>query len=196
MKPEELERSFARGQRILDLGAAPRELYIVRSGEVRLQGETGRAERLLVGGAIFGEISAILGVASPYRAVAEDATVVLVLDLPSINRLCRESQEFSMRLIRHLASEWSRTLDEGSPLLLDDIPSGLPRLVQVLLERHDSGGVAPQVPGDLADLAKASGLALLDAYRLLHELLDRGWVHLSEDQLSIAALDSLEALVR
>lgn len=191
MKPEEVERSFARGQQILERGATTRVLFIVRSGGVELDPGYGRPLRRLAGGELFGEISGILGRPSPYSAMADEDTVVLALEIPLINRMCRESPEFSMRLIRHLASEWLRALDDP-PVV--DLPDGLDRLAGALLARKE-GGAAPLVPGRLCDLARDAGLSMLEAYHSLHELLDRGWVQLSEDQLSIVALDALQSLV-
>ena len=194
MKPEEVERSFARGQRILERGATTRALYIVRSGGVRIDAEDGRPARRLAGGAIFGEISGILGEGSPYRATAEEDSVVLVLDVPLMNRMCRESPEFSMRLIRHLALEWARVAEE--PVTVMEVPDELLSLVGAILKRREGESECPAVSGTLRDLAHDAGLPMETAYRNLHDLLDRGWLSLSDDQLNVAAVDALEALVR
>ncbi len=189
MKPEEVERSFSADQCILEHGASVRELYIVRSGTVRIEARDGRVARRLAGGAVFGEISAILGQASPYCAIADDDAVVLVLDLPLLNRMCRESAEFSMRMIRHLASEWMREID-GSGESGGDTAT----LAGVLLRRQVSQGSGP-VADCLAELAAEARLPMVVAYRALHELLDRGWVQLTEDQLTVVSPESLEALI-
>src|SRR5262245_15396714 len=103
MKGAELERSLGQGEQIFARGSTPRELYIVRSGRVRLSAGEGSPDRLRRAGELFGELSAILGTPSPYSAEALEPSAVLVLPLPLMNRLCTGCPEFSMRLITHLA---------------------------------------------------------------------------------------------
>jgi CRP-like cAMP-binding protein len=195
MKPEELERSFSRGQRILEPGSRVRELYIVRSGSVRIEWGDGRAAALRAGGAVFGETCAILGEPSPYGVSADDDAVVLVVDLPLLNRLCRESTEFSLRLIRHLAVEFSEALQPRAGDLRSD-PGELGQLVTAVLQRAASGDPPQAVPGTLKELAEASRLSMLSAYRALHDLIDQGIVQLIDDQLSVVAPDALRGLLR
>jgi len=192
MKPEEVERSFSAGQSILEHGATTRELYVVRSGSVCIDAGDGRPVRRLVGGEVFGEISAILGRGSPYAATADEDAVVLVLDLPLINRLCRESPEFSMRLMRHLADEWSREIDLAYGAR--EVPQALSRLAAVLLRRHAAAEGGALTTG-LRELADDAGLTMFQAYQALHDLLERGWAQLSDDQLALVEPEALEALI-
>ena len=105
MKVEDIERQYAPGECIVDAGESSLELYVVRSGSVKVVREDSDGGELLGPGAIFGELSAIAGVASPYRVCAEDETEVLVLDVSILTRLCQENADFACRLIQHLAHE-------------------------------------------------------------------------------------------
>ena len=192
MKAEELERSFSRGQRVLALGSRVRELYIVRSGSVRIEWGDGRAPSVRAGGALFGETSAILGEQSPYGVTADDDAVVLVVDLPLLNRLCRESTEFSMRLIRHLALEYAGAL-QPRPTDLRSDPAELAQLVAALQQRAAPCDPPQPVPGNLKDLAEASRLSMVSTYRALHDLIDQGIVQLIDDQLSIVTPEALRS---
>jgi len=194
MKPEELERSFACGEPILERGARTRELYIVRSGRVRIDAGGGEPSRHLVGGAVFGELSAILGEPSPYAARADDTAVVLVLDLPLLNRMCRESPDFSMRMMRHLALAWSDTLTRTPSPDVGVDGQSLALLAGAIL-RRSAHGEAGAVSGNLEELAGEAGLGMLVAHRALHEFLERGWVQLADDVLSITAPTALHDLL-
>src|SRR5258705_8315309 len=94
MKPEEIERRFAKGETIVQRGARERTLYVVHAGNVLIHANEGQAPYLLGPGDVFGEASAILGRASSFRAEAEGDTSVLAIDVTLLNTLIRESTEF------------------------------------------------------------------------------------------------------
>ena len=103
MKAKEIERHFRTGERIIARGSATRDLYVIRSGEVRV-GDGPGAEPLLLGpGDLFGELAAILGEPHPHDVFADGDVTLLVLDVELLNRLCATCPEFGFRLIRHLA---------------------------------------------------------------------------------------------
>jgi CRP-like cAMP-binding protein len=185
MKPEELERSFSDGQCILARGASPRELYVVRSGGVVLDWGGLRPAERRDGGALFGELCGILGQPSPYEVRAVEETVVLVLDLALIHQLCRQCTEFSMRLTQQLARDYAALLGEHAHAGFAEVTEDTRRLAAVLLARMGEGDPPLCVAGSLEELAAASHLSMLCAYRALHDLLDQGIVQIVEDQLRV-----------
>jgi CRP-like cAMP-binding protein len=185
MKPEELERSYADGQCILARGAAPRELYVVRSGGVVLDWAGLRPGERRDGGALFGELSGILGQPSLYEARAAEETVVLVLDLALIHQLCRQCTEFSMRLTQHLAREYAALLGEHARGGFAEVAEDTRQLARILLARAGEGNPPLCVQGSLQELAEASHLSMLSAYRAVHDLLDQGIVQIVDDQLRV-----------
>ena len=191
MKPEELERSFSDGQRILARGEAPRELYVVRSGAVMLDWGGLRSADRRDGGSLFGELSGILGHPSPYDAIAAEDTTVLVLDLALVHQLCRQCTEFSMRLTQHLAREYAASLDEQLRGGLLEISDETQRLARTIATRMVAGEGPLSVPGSLHELSLAAELSMLSGYRALHDLLDQGMVQIVEDQLRVLEPDLL-----
>jgi hypothetical protein len=202
MTREELERSLVQGEQIFVRGSTPRELFIVRSGRVRLRGAEGTPDRLRRAGEMFGELSAILGTPSPYSAEALEPSAVLSLPLGVLNKLCTGCPEFSLRLITYLARELAA--DAVGGIVADSTPpvaaprgeleEWVARLVPVLMRRQVPGDIPLLVPGTLRELATDADLPLRATYEALHNLLDRGFLQLVDDQLSVLEPEALAGL--
>jgi CRP-like cAMP-binding protein len=195
VRSKEIERHFAPGERIVAHGSAVRELFVIRSGEVRLGAPDGERPLLLGPGDVFGEIAAILGEPQPQDAIADGDVVVLALDLPALNRLASECPEFALRLIRHLAQR----ISSPDPAPGDSQPLAAPspelaRLARVLLARVVDDDGAPRVRGVLRDLAADAQLSTLDAYRAVQQLIHQRVLRLGDDVLTLLDPRALEAL--
>jgi CRP/FNR family cyclic AMP-dependent transcriptional regulator len=197
MKPCEAERKFAAGERIVECGSAARELYVVASGEVRL--ETDPPE-LLGPGDLFGELSAILGSPCPAGAVAESDATVLVIDILLLNRLCQENSEFSFRLIRHLAraleSAVSGPMQEAQVL---PETAGLARVIEVIFERSEEAtdpDSPPRVVATLRELAADADLTIPEAYNCLQQLFEARYLRLVEGYITILNGEALRDVAR
>lgn len=196
MKPEELERQYSAGQLILERGSETRDLFVVRSGNVLIDRDDGGEPRLIGPGQLFGELGAVLGAPSPYRAEADDEVTLLALAPDLVNRLCSESREFAMRFVLHVASELSGSQGSRGPLAGIDqgLAQGFRKLVPVLFECSRSDESPAPVDGKLKDLAERAGLSILDAYFCIQRLLESRTLRLVDDQLAIVEPDHLEDL--
>ncbi len=196
MKREKLEREFSGEEPILDSGSNKRELFVVRSGNVMLVPNDGSEQRLLGPGEIFGELGAIVGEPSPYAVRADGAACVLILDPAALNRLCKQSPDFSARMILHLAQELAGA--GASQVSPEDerLQQSLSSLVPVILQRRKSSDLPSPVSGRLADLATDAGLSILETYFCLQSLLERRYLQLVDDQLTLVEAGALEELVR
>jgi CRP-like cAMP-binding protein len=195
VKSKDLERHFAPGERIVARGSAARELFVIRSGEVRLGGPEIERPLLLGPGDMFGEISAILGEPQPLDATADGEVTVLVLDVAQLNRLCSECPEFSTRLIRHLAQRIaSPDPQPGEAAPLASRSPELARLARVILARVVDDDGAHRVQGALRDLAAEAQLSTLDAYRGIQQLIHQRVLRLGDDVLTLLDSRELEAL--
>jgi CRP-like cAMP-binding protein len=194
-KPPDIERRYASGECIVERGSTVRELYVIRSGEVRLEGAHDQKPLLLGPGDLFGEAAAILGEPHAYRAQADSEAALLAIDVPLLNRLCAESRDFAFRLIRHLA-ERAALPEQGAEQTQPPAPDGsLRALVGVILERAgDADGPAP-VPATLKELADEAGVSVQVAYRHLQALLDQRVLRLADDELTLIQPDHLRALL-
>ena len=205
MKPEEIERRFAKGDTIVERGSPERTLYVVRGGNVLIHATEGQAPYLLGPGDVFGEVASILGRPSVFRAEAEGDTSVLAIDVSLLNVLIRENAEFAFRLIQVLAERIGHAREEvvaeGVPLVPEppregasQDPRAIAALARAILARRIPGEVPTPVTGKLMDLAAAAKLQIKTAYLCLQELLDRRLVGLVDDQLTVLEPDELASV--
>ncbi len=87
-------------------------------------------------------------------------------------------------------------LYRGAEYVVDLLPKiKLEVLGSVILKRC-AGAAAPcGIDGTLGDLAGDAGLSLHGAYMALHSMLDKRWLRMADDQLSLLQREELEALV-
>jgi len=207
MKPEDIERRFAKGETIVERGAAERTLYIVRGGNVLVHVSEGQAPFLLGPGDVFGEAASILGRPSPFRAEAEGDTSVLAIDVSLLNVLIRENTEFAFRLIQVLAERIGHAREEAvaeaMPLEPEppregasQDPRSVAALARAILARRIPGDAPTPVTGKLMDLAAAAKMSIKPAYLCLQELLDRRLVGLVDDQLTVLEPDELASVAQ
>ncbi len=191
MKPSKIERRYAAQDAIVERGSTSRELFVIRSGEVRLEGADPERSLLLGPGDLFGEIAAILGEPNSARAVAESDVTVLVLDVPLLNQLCAENADFSFRLIRHLAE---RLASPGESVPGFEPSEDLNGLARAILRRTAPGDTPALVDGMLRELSEDAGIPIIDTYLLVQSLLEKRVLRLAEDRLSLLERDKLEAI--
>ncbi len=202
MDQRDIERWYASGECIVEPGDPGDTLFVVRTGIVRVYPTEDDAPRLVSHGGIFGEAAAILGKPYPFRAEAEGDVSVLAIELPLLNGLCRESQEFSFRLMRHLATQLGQTQVAAVPAARrtkrrspeTGARDARKQFVRAILEARVSGETPCAVKGKLADLAEQAGVSIRDAYVCLQALLDDRVIRLVDDQLAVLEVEELEKL--
>ncbi len=196
MKPPDIEREFSAGERIVERGSAQRELYVIRSGEVRLEAAQGARTLLLGAGDVFGELSAILGEPQRCDAIADSDVVVLAVDLPLLNRLCAENLEFTLRLVAHLAERVASADGALGENAAQAVPAtSLAQMARTLLERASSEDARACVEGELQDLAEAAGIPVREAYSCVQHLLEKRILRLVDDRLTLLEPERLRGLV-
>ena len=178
-------------------------VFIVHDGMVRLYPTEDDAPRLISKGEIFGEAAAILGRPYAFRAEAENDVVVLAIELPLLNQLCRENSEFSFRLIRHLADQLGRTQQVATLVAKSrrerrssarGAGNAHKLFIRAILDSKVSGDAPAAVKGRLADLAELAGVSMRDAYVCLQGLLEARQIRLVDDQLAVLEEEELEEL--
>jgi CRP-like cAMP-binding protein len=185
------ERSLAPGEIVFDEGDPGERLFVIQAGEVELRRRSAGGDRVerLGAGEFFGEMGVLAGGVRAERATALGAARLLELDAATLEDLCMERPEVAIRMLRRLAA---RLVDREAQLAALG-GDGLRALVRVLVHGAEAGRDGLRVPTNLLGLAAQSGLSPLEAWRVVHQLLDRRLVRLVDDVLRIPDLEALAA---
>jgi CRP-like cAMP-binding protein len=185
------ERTLEPGEIVFDEGDPGERLFVIQAGEIELRrrGSGGDRVERLGAGQFFGEMGVLVGGARAERATALRAARLLELDAATLEDLCMDRPEVAIRMLRRLAT---RLVDLEAQLAALG-GDGLRALVRVLVHAAQAGPDGLRVPGNLLGLAAQSGLSPLEAWRAVHQLLDRRLVRLVDDALRIPDLEALAA---
>jgi CRP-like cAMP-binding protein len=185
------ERTLAPGELVFDEGDPGERLFVIQAGEIeiRRRGAGGDRVERLGAGEFFGEMGVLVGGERAERATALGEARLLELDAATLEDLCLERPEVAIRMLRRLAT---RLVDLEAQLAALG-GDGLRALVRVLVHGAQAGPDGLRVPTNLLGLAAQSGLSPLEAWRAVHQLLDRRLLRLVDDALRIPDLDALAA---
>jgi CRP-like cAMP-binding protein len=185
------ERTLAPGELVFDEGDPGERLFVIQAGEIeiRRRGAGGDRVERLGAGEFFGEMGVLVGGERAERATALGEARLLELDAATLEDLCLERPEVAIRMLRRLAT---RIVDLEAQLAALG-GDGLRALVRVLVHGAQAGPDGLHVPTNLLGLAAQSGLSPLEAWRAVHQLLDRRLLRLVDDALRIPDLDALAA---
>lgn len=190
------ERVFGEGETIFEEKDAGNVLFIIQAGEVELtrRAPGGRHAVANLGpGEFFGEMSVVLGEPRTARATATCETRLLELDGETLEAMCIERPEIAIRIISRLTSRLIDSERRLAALGVDDLLRPIIRALLKKAEAPSADGV--RFPGKLRDLARDSGLSMLEAHHALHQLLDQRVLRLVDDCLIAKDVDSLAACV-
>jgi len=188
------EREYRAGEVIYEVGDEPSVLYVIQAGQVELMRDGPDGARVVARhgpGEFFGEMGVLAGRPRSMRAVAASDARVLELDPTTFESMCLERPEIALRMIRRLALRLTDLEQRLAALGADDL---LRPVVRVLVRRAEGDdGEASRVDTTLRELARESGLTMLEAHRALGQLLERKRVRLQDDALLIPDLEALSA---
>ncbi len=190
------EKVFAEGETIFEEREEGNVLFIIQAGEVELSRRAlnGRHTVANLGpGEFFGEMCVVLGEPRTARATALCETRLLELDGETLEAMCVERPEIAIRIISRLTARLIDSERRLAALGVDDLLRPIVRALLKRAEPHSEDGV--RFPGKLRDLARDSGLSMLEAHHALHQLLDQRVLRLVDDCLIAADVDSLAACV-
>ena len=193
---DHLERTYAAGETVFDVGDPASAFYIIQSGEVEISRAgpaAGRVLERLGPGEFFGAMSVIL--AEPRRTRARAISEACVLELAGkiLESMCIERPEIALRMLHRLAARLTEAERRLAALGVEDL---LRPVVRVLL-RHavEDGEEGCRIALKLRDVAREAGLAMLETHRALLQLFERKLIRVDEDVLRSPDLDALAACV-
>lgn len=185
------ERRFEAGEIVFDVAEPAGFLYVIQSGTidlVRPGADRPRAVARLGPGDLFGEMGVLVGAARTVRAVAVTDARLLELDRGTFEGMCLERPEIALGIIQRLAARVIELEKRLAGLGMDDL---LRPMVRCLVLRAERGEASARVRTTLRELAKETGLSMLDAHRALQNLFERKLIRLVDDVLIVPDLDAL-----
>ncbi|MDD5307804.1 MAG: Crp/Fnr family transcriptional regulator [Deltaproteobacteria bacterium] len=173
-------RNVKAGELIFSAGEKGAEMFVVRSGAVRVSMTSNGVDKTLAvlgPGEFVGEMSLLNDQPRTATAVAEEDSELLVIGARVLEEMIVHNTEIALRLIRKLA----RRLESADSLIAvllhrdagDRVIENLKRLVK-LHGKSDGGEVRLIV--DTAAMAEQVGLALAEAQDILSRLVRAGAV--------------------
>jgi CRP-like cAMP-binding protein len=95
--------TYQKGDVILKKGELPEAIYIIETGQVRIERTSGEIIARRGSGAVFGEISFLEGKGTSAAVVADGTVEVSVIGKASVEELLAETPEFAIRFYKTLA---------------------------------------------------------------------------------------------
>lgn len=186
------ERNFDPGQVVFEENDPGEVLYVIQSGAIELsrQGPAGRVRLATLGpGEFLGEMSVVIGSGRSARAIAIEETHALELDGETLEAMCMDRPEVAIRIIRRLAARLVESERRLSAVGMDDlVRSVINVLLRQALPDPEQG---LRIPTTLRALAEEAGVSIMEAYRVLQQLLDRKLVRLVDDVLIAPDVETL-----
>jgi CRP-like cAMP-binding protein len=169
-------RTFARGEALMHAEQVPREVFLLRSGRVKVSAATPGGRRLLLAfrgpGELVGELSAIDEQPRSASVAALEPVEALVLPGAQFRALLDEHPQAALALLRVLA-ERLRDADAKRVRLAGYTAMG--RVAASLVELSDRFGEGG-VPLSQEELAEWSGSSLESVARTLQTMRGLGWI--------------------
>ena len=169
-------RRFSAGSRLWDAAAAPRGLFIILSGHVRIVGSRGRRQHVVHTegpGATLGEVPLFAGGAYPASAIAFDDVECLVIDRVALQSAITTHPELAFVLLERLARRVRHLLERLSSQTADPVDA---RLARFILDGASNVDGTITLGGTQAQLAEDLGTVREVVVRLLRALVDEGTI--------------------
>lgn len=171
-------RSFAAGQALWTAGTAPRGLFVVLEGKVRVVRAPGGRQYTVHTegpGGTLGEVPLFAGGRYPATALAAEPTVCLALGRDALARAMAADPELAFRLLGRLAERVRTVVSRLDRRTSETVPV---RLATLLLARHSGAGGADYftLGATQAEVAEELGTVREVLVRALRTLREAGLV--------------------
>jgi CRP/FNR family transcriptional regulator, cyclic AMP receptor protein len=176
-------RSYARGEALMHAGQVPREVFLLRSGRVKVSASTDAGRHFLLAvrgpGDLVGELSTLDERPRSATIVALEPVVALVVRHEDFRALLTAHSALALGLLRVLSG---RLRDADAKRLQLSGYTTLGRVAFCLLELCDRFGEARDdavdilLPLSQEELAGWAGSSLESVARALHQMRELGWI--------------------
>ena len=189
-------RTAKAGEVLFTAGEKGAEMFVVRSGFVRIAVESRGIEKTLAvlgPGEFVGEMSILTDQPRSATATVQEDAELLVVGVRVLEEMIVHNTEIALRLIRKLA----RRLESADALIRvllyrdpkERVIENLKRLARI----HDTGDGAPlRFRTDFAEMAEQVGLEPADVEDIMLRLVNAGFVKFEDDNWIISKVEDID----
>jgi CRP/FNR family transcriptional regulator, cyclic AMP receptor protein len=191
-------RNFPKGSVLFREGELSKEMYVVRSGMVRITKKVKDTEKVLAGlgpGEFFGEMATLLD--KPRSATAEvvEDSLLLVLDPKTFGSIMSGNVDIALKIMKKLAGRLFEANEQIEGLMIKD---NMSKIVHVLMRLAENAGVKDvncvRVGVTPGELAHETGLDAHIVKGLMERLSQANIITLEEKAVSINGIHKLKFL--
>ncbi len=193
---EKYGKEVARGTILFKEGDSGDEMFIIKSGKVRIFKKIGDVDKTLAilgPGEFFGEMAIIDG--KPRSAYAEtiEECKLLIINSETFDTMLRSNPEIAVRMIKKLSQRLRETNKEIESLLIKDKNR---KVVHILKSRGEergepiAGGL--KIPVTLEEIASLSGLEISEVHEVIDKLKKARLVSTGEGYFVVQDLKKLD----
>src|SRR3984885_5976014 len=190
--------TLKRGATIYSKGDPGNSLYVVISGTAKMSisSPDGRSAILnLIGpGEIFGEIALLDGRERTADATANTNCEVFIIDRREFIPFVRSQPALAMKLIELLCGRLRWTSDQVEQIILQDLPSRLPRPLIRLTERHKAAQGGRTIAITQQEISEMVGMTRESINKQLRAWAARSWVRLEHGAIVVLDTESLREM--
>jgi CRP/FNR family transcriptional regulator, cyclic AMP receptor protein len=190
-------RSAAAGEVLFSAGEKGAEMYVVRSGAVRVTVASRGVEKTLAvlgPGEFVGEMSILTDQPRSATAVVEEDAELLVVGVRVLEEMIVHNTEIALRLVRKLA----RRLESADALIRvllhrdpkERVIENLKRLAAI--HRAGEDGREVRIEADLDSFAEQVGLESEEVQDVMGRLVGAGFIELDEGDWVITRVDDID----
>lgn len=201
MAGQEFERIFKPGEVIFRQGDAGNEMYLIRSGKIKISRSAGNIEKTLAvikEGDFFGEMAVIDG--SPRSATA---TAIEEVNLLIVDREAFKSQLKDNPMIEYVLETMTRRLRDTNRqveflLIRDEMRRVVALLVSMAKERgaQTSEGIVVDFPYDYQALGSMIGIDAAKTEEIMKKLLALNLIRVEDRKMIIPSLPEVDDYLR
>jgi CRP/FNR family transcriptional regulator, cyclic AMP receptor protein len=189
-------RSAKAGEVLFTAGEKGAEMFVVRSGSVRIAVESRGIEKTLAvlgPGEFVGEMSILTDQPRSATATVQEDAELLVVGVRVLEEMIVHNTEIALRLIRKLA----RRLESADALIRvllyrdprERVIENLKRLARI----HDVGDGAPlRFRTDFAEMGEQVGLEPANVEEIMLRLVNAGFVKFEDDNWIISKVEDID----
>jgi CRP/FNR family cyclic AMP-dependent transcriptional regulator len=200
LEPAAFTRRLGRGQVLFVAGEPADNVYLLRSGRLKINVLSARGDELVLAvlgpGDCLGEISILDGGSRSADVVAIEACELVAVPVAAVRDLLQANPEALRGVVVSMAAAIRRLTDQTADLVFLDLPRRLAKLLVRSAAAGPNGSSIAQLGVRQSELAAMLGVTRQSVNKSLSGLARRGWIEVDGSIIRLLDPDALDRFVR